>query len=380
MIDPIVFGKPEWDESVIEAVSSCIRSGWWGAGALCEKVEQELCRLTGAAHCVMVGSGTAALHSALVASKIGPGEEVITSPITYAATVQAIEMVGATPVFADIDPETGNLDPSAVLAAVGPDTAAILPVHLAGRPCDMAAIMAIAEMKGLIVLEDAAHAIGASVFGRHAGRYGFAGAFSFNYSKNVCSPEGGAIITDSWYTANAVRSFAHCGEEQTSWERFKGKGNMRIVSQGTNYRPTDISAAMILPQFGRLGELMSGRAKVWEKYNDLLKDTSLIPGLKLPAGIPEGMTHAMHLYQVRLPEDLDRGIFRQAMRAHGVGTGIHYSALHLEPYYRKKHGSFKNAEEFGRTTVSIPLSSKFTNAQIEHVAWAVKSALRSAAI
>lgn len=360
---------------MVESVASCIRSGWWGAGPMCDRVETEIRKLTGSAHCVMVASGSAALHAALFSAKIGPGDEVITTPLTYAATANAIEMVGAKTVFADIDERTGNIDPAAVAAAVGPRTVAILPVHLAGRPCDMDALLCIAGQKGLLVLEDAAHAIGARSRGRHAGTHGFAGVFSFNYSKNVAAPEAGALITDSENIARAARSFSHCGEEKTTWERFKERSLAAIVSKGVNYRPTDLAAAMLLPQLARLDLILLGRARVWRTYDEAFEDSPF----GLPEAVPPGMTHAMHLYQIRLPDGVDRDSFRQAMGAWGVGTGVHYRPLHLEPYYREKYGqkegSFRSAEAFGRKTVSLPLSPKLSDADIRRVIQAARSAL-----
>lgn len=369
---PIVFGAPEYDDEMIISVIRCIKSGWWGAGKLCAQVENELRRLTWATHCVMVGSGSAALHASLIACDIGPGDEVITTPITYAATVNAIELVGAKPVLADIDLSTGNLSVEAVRDAVGPNTAAILPVHLAGRPCDMESIMLIAKISGLLVIEDAAHAIGAKIEGCHVGTFGHANAFSFNYSKNLAAPEAGAILTDSQEVALIAKRFAHCGEESTAWERFNGRGNSSIVSNGMNYRPTDIAAAMLLPQLARFDEIALGRARVWKAYDDGLEN---VPVLK-PAPIPPWMVHARHLYQIRVP---DQSSFRTSMRAAGVFTGVHYKPIHLQPYYQAKYGykegAFPNAEDFGRTTVSLPLSSKLSDQDIEAVVAAIKASI-----
>lgn len=369
---PIVFGEPEYDEEIVASVARCIRSKWWGAGKLCSQVENALKRLTDASQCVLVGSGSAALHCSLIAADIGPGNEVITTPITYAATVNAIELVGAKPVFVDIDLETGNMDPDAVSAAIGPNTAAILPVHLAGRPCDMDNIIALARFNGVLVIEDAAHAIGAKIRGQSVGTFGLSSAFSFNYSKNLAAPEAGAVLTNSNEVAQIAKQFAYCGEESTAWERFNGLGSSSIVSGGTNYRPTDIAAAMLLPQLRRFDEVSLRRSLVWEAYDQGLA------GLPIhkPASIQPDITHAKHLYQIRVPE---RDSFRNAMKGFGVFTGVHYKPLHLQPYYREKYGykegAFPHAEEFGRTTVSLPLSSRLSYTDIELVVEAVKKSL-----
>lgn len=368
----ISFGEPAHDEEIIAAAVACLKSGWWGSGKICADIEDHLKKLIGTSDCVTVSSGTAALHSALVAADIGHGDDVITTPMTYAATAHAIELVGAKPVFVDIDPETGNIDPQAITAALGPHTAAILPVHFAGRPCDMTAIMEIARFHGLLVIEDCAHAIGARIEGRHVGTFGLAGAFSFNYTKNVAAPSGGAVVSNSPEVAKGVKHFAYCGEERTAWERFIGKGDSSIISLGTNYRPTDLTSSIILPQLRRIDEIAVKRAWIWETYDRGLKD---VPIGRPPPVLP-GIIHARHLYQIRVS---DRTLFRNRMKALGVLTGVHYKALHLEPYYQEKYGykegSLLNAEEFGRTTVSLPLSCKLTEEEVEAVIKAVKASI-----
>jgi dTDP-4-amino-4,6-dideoxygalactose transaminase len=189
----IVYGAPEPTEDMVKAVAEVIRSGWWGAGVMCERLEERLRKATGAPYAVAVSSGSAALHSILFAAQIGPGDEVVTTPVTYAATAHAIELVGARPVFSEIDPETGNLDPKAAEAAVTPRTAAVLLVHLYGRPCEMDAYRDLALRTKLLLIEDAAHAVGASYRGTAAGSLGDAAAYSFNDQKNVAAAEAGRL-------------------------------------------------------------------------------------------------------------------------------------------------------------------------------------------
>lgn len=229
----IVFGEPYFDEEIIDSAVRCLKSGWWGSGQICEEVSSNLKRIVGTPECVMVSSGTSALHSALVALGIEAGDEIITTPMTYAATAHAIELAGAKPVFVDVEPETANIDPEAISSAIGSRTAAILPVHFAGRPCDMTAIMEIARFHGLMVIEDCAHAMGARIDGRHVGTFGLAGAFSFNCAKNISSPSGGAVLTHSAEIARVVKQFAYCGEEKSSRERPEIHDGRRFGLRGT---------------------------------------------------------------------------------------------------------------------------------------------------
>lgn len=361
----LVFGAPEPTEDMVKAVSEVIRSGWWGAGVTCERLEDRLRKATAAPYAVATSSGSAALHSILFAAGIGPGDEVVTTPITYAATAHAIELCGAKPVFAEIDPLTGNLDPKAAEAAVTHKTAAILVVHLYGRPCDMDAFRA-ASMRNLLLVEDAAHAVGASYKGTAAGSLGDAAAFSFNYQKNVAAAEAGAITTSRVAIAIGARRFCHNGEKHTTWERYTKKLAPEIVSVGTNYRPNDIAAAMVLEGLSRFGETQWGRARVWKAYDQYLEPLPVIR----PAPVPDDMVHARHIYNVRLP--VDRGEVQRKLSAAGIGTGIHYKPLHLEPYYRDKYG-FKEgmlplAEAWGRSTLSLPLSPSFGLDDVERVA------------
>lgn len=372
----IVYGAPEPTEDMIKAVSDVIRSGWWGAGALCERLEDRLKKATDAPYAVAVSSGSAALHSILYAAGIGPGDEVVTTPITYAATAHAIELVGAVPVFSDIDPGTGNLDPDAASAAITRRTAAILAVHLYGRPFD-ARFRGMALSKKLLLVEDAAHAVGASLDGLSAGSMGAAAAFSFNYQKNVAAAEAGAITTGRAAIAATARRFAHNGEKHTSWERYNGKLPSSIVSLGTNYRPNDISAAMILCGLSRFGEIQRGRERVWDLYDRILQDAD-VPVVR-PAPIPPGMVHARHIYNILLPDGVDRSGVRKKLAAAGVGTGVHYSPLHLEPHYRLKYGrkpgELPHAEKLGLSTLSLPLSPSMPDLDVERVVSALAKSI-----
>jgi dTDP-4-amino-4,6-dideoxygalactose transaminase len=361
----IVYGAPTPTEEMVAAVSEVIRSGWWGAGDLCEQLEGMLRAVTRAPYAVSVSSGSAALHSILMGAGVGLGDEVVTTPITYAATAHAIGLAGARPIFAEIDPVTGNLDPKAAEAAIRPRTAAILAVHLYGRPFDPR-LIEICSRKHILLIEDAAHAVGASTGGMMAGSMGDAAAFSFNYQKNVAAAEAGALTTRHAHISAAARQFAHNGEKNTTWERYKGKLEPSIVSLGTNYRPNDISAAMTLDGFSRFSEIQANRERIWKAYDRHLEAVPVVP----PARVPPGMIHARHIYNVRVP--VDRMEVQRKLSAAGIGSGIHYKPVHLEPYYREKYGhkggELPFAEAFGKSTLSLPMSPSLTDQDVERVA------------
>ena len=367
---PIVFGAPEPTPDLEQAVIGVLRSGWWGAGSVSEEVERRLEQLTGAKYAVLVSSGTAALHSILAAAGISPGDEVVTTPMTYAATAHAIELCGARPVFAEIDPLTGALDPRAAESKIGPRTTAILPVHLYGRPCNMEAFREIADRKKILFVEDAAHALGASIRGIQAGTVGIAGALSFNYQKNVAAAEGGAVLTNESKIAVRARQFAHQGESKTTYERYKDHVSSQVVMLGANYRPTDIGAAMIKVGLSRFTQIQGGRLRAWDAYQEHLADLPVVR----PLPIGPKIMHGVHLYQIRVP--VPREELREALQSQGIGTGVHYRALHLEPYYRERYGhregEFPLAEEFGKTTLSLPLSSSMTEEDVVRVAGALR--------
>ncbi|MBZ0158662.1 DegT/DnrJ/EryC1/StrS family aminotransferase [Candidatus Methylomirabilis sp.] len=376
MKEPIVFGAPYLDDDMIAEVVACLRSGWWQAGPRVERLEAEVKRRTGAKHCVAVSSATAGIHLVLMALKIDQStervDEVVTSPICWASVPGAIELAGAQPVFADVDPRTGNLDPHAVAGAITPHTRAILPVHLAGRTCDMDAIMEIAQRHSIPVVEDASHAFGASWKGRATGTFGVAGVFSFNRAKNIAAAEGGAVITNDEHLASAVRLLAHGGVSRGSWERFSFARDYEVVSAGLNCKMPDLAAAMLLPQLARFEEFQTKRATLWTLYDSMLRHLPI----SQPPRWGERSVHAMHLYQVRLPAAIDRDQVRARMWEGGIGTGIHYRPLHQEPYYGNSLGSsLPGAEEFGRTTLSLPFSVRVTEADVLAVSQALEEAL-----
>lgn len=361
----LVFGRPYFDEAMERELLDCLHSGWWGEGPRTEKVEELIRQATGAKHAIFLSSGSAALHLAFLASGVDEGDRVIVPAMTYAASAHAVALVGAVPVFADVDPETGNIDTYGIEALIDAGTVAIVPVHFAGRPCDMGRIMSIASRHGLLVIEDAAHAYGASLHGQHMGTFGHAGIFSFNHAKNVAAGESGALITNDGELAERVKRLAHSGESSTSWERFKGSLGYEIVDIGYNYRSTDLSAALLIPQLERFREHQEARKNLWRLYDASLAGSRF---LRPPATSNDAL-HSMYLYQIRMPVGMQRDVVRKSLRDKNIGSGVHYHPLHLQPYYRKwlgyKPGSRPGAESFGQQALSLPLSATLSGGDVK---------------
>ncbi len=372
------FARPDITEAEVEAVAEVLRSGWLATGPRVEEFEAELARSVGAAHAVATTSGTGALHAAYAALGLGPGDEVITTPLTFVATVNMVEAVGARPVFADVDPVTLNLSPQAVEAALSARTAAIVPVHFAGLPVEVDAIHGIATHHNLPVIEDAAHALGARRRGRPVGSLADVTVFSFHPIKNVTSGEGGMLTTDGEEWAKRARTFRFHGITRADGDRATPLP-YDVPHLGYKYNMTDIQAAVGLVQLGRLEEMNRKRAELAELYFEMLAD---VEELQLPARPPEGVVHAWHLFVVRLrPEQatIDRATFRAELRALNIATGVHFPAVHELTYYRERYGlqpqDFPEASRAGRSVVSLPLFPAMTGEDVHDVARAVKRVL-----
>lgn len=376
----IPFFKPAVDESDIAAVASTMRSGWLTSGPNVRALEQELAAYTGARHVNAVNSCTAAMHLALAARGIGPGDEVITTPYTFSATANVIVHVGARPVFADIRPHDGNIDPEQVERAVTPRTRAIIPVHFAGEPCDMDAILDIARRHNLFVLEDAAHAIGAKYRGRPIGSVGAAAAFSFYATKNITTAEGGALATDDQELSERVKVLTLHGMTKDAWNRYDAGGAWRydIVEFGFKDNMTDIAAALGRSQLRRLDELTGARTRIVQRYFTNLAGEE---HLWLP-GFDEANHHAWHLFVVHVRDDSpvgrDEVIRRLADR--GIGTSVHFIPLHYFTAYQKlgpwREGDFPVAERFFSGAISLPLYPSMTPAEVDEVSAALGEVLR----
>jgi len=373
----LVFGAPLIGEAEIDEVVASLRSGWLGTGPKVARFESDFSAYVGAPFVAAVGSCTAALHLSLLALRLEPGAEVITAALTFCATVNAIIHAGATPVLADVDPVTMNLDPESVAAAVTPRTRAILPVHFAGRPCDMDALDELCRRHGLALVEDCAHAIETTYHGRHAGTFGDFGCFSFYVTKNVVTGEGGMVAArDEAHVARIKRLALH-GMTADAWKRFSDEGYRHyLVSEaGFKYNMMDLQAALGLHQLARVEETWRRREEVWRRYQEELADLPF----DLPADPEPGTRHAYHLYTVLVDEGragLTRDDVLGAMTRENIGVGVHYLAIPEHPFYQETYGwrpeEWPRATAIGRRTISLPLSARLTDADVDDVVAALR--------
>lgn len=379
--DFLVFGQPQILDDEVDEVVATLRSAWLGTGPRVARFEEAFAAYTGVGHAAGVNSCTAALHLALVASGVGPGDEVVTTPMTFCATANAILHTGAKPVLADVDDATMNIDPEAVAEAIGPKTKALLPVHFAGRSCDMDGLMELAADHKLDVVEDAAHAIETTWRGQHAGTFGRFGCFSFYATKNVVMGEGGLLASRDEADHERVKTLSLHGMTRDAWKRFGGDGykHYGVVAAGFKYNLTDLAAAVGLHQLARIEENWNRRLAIWERYNEAFADLPV----GLPAPFEPHARHALHLYTLRVDAErtggLDRDTFMGRLTAQGIGVGVHYLALPEHPYYQEALGwrpeATPVATRIGRETVSLPLSPKLTDRDVDDVITAVRRVL-----
>jgi dTDP-4-amino-4,6-dideoxygalactose transaminase len=368
----LVFGAPMLAEEDIEEVIDSLRSGWLGTGPKVARFERDFAAYQGADHVVALSSCTAALHLSLLAAGVKPGDEVITTPLTFCATVNAIIHAGAVPVLADVDPTTFNIDPDAVAARVTSRTKAIVPVHFAGRPCDMDALSPIVERHRLVMIEDCAHAIETEYRGRKAGTFGDFGCFSFYVTKNVVTGEGGMVLARREADAARIRILGLHGMSKDAWKRFSDEGykHYQVVEAGFKYNMMDLQAAIGLHQLERVESMWRRRQEIWSRYDEALADLPIAR----PAPPAPDTRHGLHLYTILVEPGragVTRDAFLEAMTAHNIGVGVHYLAVPEHPYYRERFGwrpeDFPHATRIGRSTVSIPLSAKLTDADVADV-------------
>jgi dTDP-4-amino-4,6-dideoxygalactose transaminase len=380
----LVFGAPSIEEPEIAEVEACLRSGWLGTGPRVAQFEADFAayKQTTASHVAAVNSCTAALHVSMVAADLEAGAEVITTPLTFCATVNAIIHSGLTPVLADVDDATQCISPEAIEAAITPRTRAIVAVHFAGRPCEMEQIMAIADRHGLMVIEDCAHAIETEFHGRKAGTFGDFGCFSFYATKNVVTGEGGMILGRSEARIARARVLALHGMSKDAWHRFSDSGyrHYQVVECGFKYNMMDVQAALGIHQLARVEQNWHRRRQIWERYQTAFSG--------LPIGLPlepaADTRHAYHLYTIRIDPTragIERDDFLEKMHQLQIGTGVHYLSVAEHPYYQERFGwrpeQWPNAMEIGRETVSLPLSPGMTDDDVMRVIAAVESLLVS---
>jgi dTDP-4-amino-4,6-dideoxygalactose transaminase len=374
----LVFGRPAIGEEEIGEVVDSLRSGWIGTGPKVGRLEEAFRTRTGAQHAVAVSSCTAALHLSLMAAGAGPGDEVITTPLTFGATANAILHTGATPVFADVDPLTQNISPAAIEEVISPSTRAILPVHFGGYPVDMTAITRLADAHGSVVVDDAAHCIEGSHRGAAVGTLGDATCFSFYPTKNMTTIEGGMITTprEEWAAETRLRSMH--GLSTDAWERFQA-GSIKhslVTAMGFKYNMTDIQASVGLHQLAKLDQHRKVRAHVWSRYDEAFVGLPL----ERPRQPQDGSEHALHLYTVQLELEklrVGRDEVFAALRAENIGCGVHYISLHLHPLFGRDDGAgrFPHATRISERTLSLPLAGNLTDGDVDDVIEAVTKVL-----
>ncbi|MFA6450434.1 MAG: DegT/DnrJ/EryC1/StrS family aminotransferase [bacterium] len=376
----LVFGSPAIEESEIEEVVACMRSGWLGTGPKVARFENDIKAYVGAAHAVAVNSCTAALHLSILAAGIMPGDEVITTAMTFCATVNAVIHAGGTPVLADVEPDTMNINPLDVKARITQKTKAILPVHFAGRSCNMDSLCSIAKKSELKIIEDCAHAIETEYHGRKAGSFGDFGCFSFYVTKNVITGEGGMVVTRGEEDASRIKILALHGMSKDAWKRFSDEGfkHYQVVEAGFKYNMMDIQAAIGIHQLARVEKNWIRRREIWSRYDEALAG--------LPVGLPvpteTDTRHACHLYTIMIDKEktgIERDDFLNGMAANNIGVGVHYLSIPEHPFYQKAFGwkpeDYPNATRIGRQTVSLPLTAKMSDEDAEDVIEAVKRCL-----
>ncbi len=371
------FAFPDIRDEEIEEVIDTLRSGWITTGKKTKRFEEEFREYIGCEHAIALSSCTAALHLALVAADIGKGDEVITTPFTFAATGEVINYVGATPVFVDIEEDTYNVDPNKIEDAITPQTKAIIPVHYAGQPCDMDRILKIAKKYDLIIIEDAAHALGAKYKGKKVGTIGDISAFSFYATKNLTTAEGGMVTTNNSEYAERIRILSLHGMSRDAWRRYEDKASWyyEILDVGYKYNMTDIQASLGIHQLAKFERFQEIRRRYAELYTDELKD---VEGVTTPH-VRFDVQHAWHLYTILIDEKvlgINRARFIEKLNRENIGTSVHFIPLHLHPYYQRtygyKRGDFPNAEYVYDRIISLPLYPSMSKDDVGDVINAIK--------
>ena len=371
---PVPLSAPDVTAHERQAVNAVLSGRTLSLGPMLPAFEAAMAQVAGTRFAVAVNSGTSALHLAVKAAGLGAGDEVITTPFSFIASANCVLFENAVPRFVDINPETYNMDPAAIEAAITPRTRAILPVHVFGHPCDMPAINALARRHGLAVIEDACEAIGARIGGRPAGSFGDSASFAFYPNKQITTGEGGVLVTNDEQTARLSRSWRNQG-------RADGAGWLQHERLGYNYRLSDINCALGLGQVGRLSQILAARARVAEYYRDALAE---FPQLVLPATPAEGFDKSWFVYVVRLRPEYEReardGIL-ESLRQQGIGCSNYFAPIHLQPFYQERFGyrggEFPITEHTGDRTIALPFFNKLTRQQVELVAGALRRALRT---
>lgn len=368
------FARPSISPEALAEVSACLQSGWITTGPRVKKFEEMLRGYVQAPQVLTVTSATAGLFMVLKALNLQPGDEVITAPMTFAATLNVIVLAGGKPVLVDVERETYNIDVKKLAAAITPRTRAIMPVHFAGLPVDCDPLYALAEKHGLRVIEDAAHAIGTEYRGRKIGAFGDVQVFSFHPNKNITTGEGGAIALRDEKLAAELQLLRFHGMDREAWARFGKTGNQHyeIITPGYKFNMMDMQAALGLHQLPALDGFIARREELVQRYRQALSDW---PEFILTKDPSYPHRHAWHLFAPLVNTGkgtrLTRDEFMAALKERNIGTGLHYRAAHLYPYYRDTYGwepgDFPNAEFISDRIVSLPLFPTLTHAEQDHV-------------
>lgn len=373
----LIFGSPKiGKEEILEVVDS-LKSGWLGTGPKTAKFEALVTKYLNVKYAIALNSGTAGLHLSLLAFGIKPGDEVITTPMTFAATANVIEHIGATPVFVDIELSSMNIDPDKIERKITKKTRAIIPVHMAGRPCRMDKIKRIAKKYNLKIIEDAAHAFGAKFQNKSIGSIGDSTAFSFYVTKNLITGEGGMVTTNSKKIAEKMRILSLHGMSKDAWKRYSDSGykHYLIGAPGYKYNMMDLQAAIGIHQLKKFDENQRRRKEIWKIYNQAFKNLPFIT----PADADRDTTHGYHLYTILVDTaklKTTRDEIQRALHAENIGVGIHFVSLHLHPYYKNKYqlkrNDYPNSKFVSDRTISLPFSAKLTNKDTSDVIKSVK--------
>jgi perosamine synthetase len=369
------YGRQALDENDVQAVVNTLRSDWLTTGPKVEEFEEAFAAWVGARFAVSFSSGTAALHGAAFAAGVGSGDEAITTPLTFAATANCVLYQQGTPIFADVVSDTLTLDPDRVSSCVSRRTKAILPVDYAGHPAELNTLMEIANQHGLVLIEDACHALGSEYEGRRTGSIAHLTAFSFHPVKHLTTGEGGMVTTDNPTFADTLRKFRNHGISTGARDRQQaGQWHYEMVLLGYNYRLTDIACALGVQQLTKLEANLSRRREIAARYLSALQG---LPGLILPA-THDNVNHAWHLYPIRI-DSAELGVTRaevfRALRAENIGVNVHYIPVHLHPYYRErfgyKGGEFPVSESAYESLISLPMFHGMSDTDVEDVIHAV---------
>jgi dTDP-4-amino-4,6-dideoxygalactose transaminase len=376
------YHRPSIGEEEIAEVVDSLRSGWVTTGPKAERFEHEFAALLGVREALAVSSGTAALHLALQVLGVQPGDDVVVPAYTFTATAEAVTYLGARPVLADVDPVTCNLRGEELECARTARTRAVIPVHIAGLPCDMDPILDVARTWRLAVVEDAAHALPARDRGRWVGTLGAAAAFSFYATKNITTGEGGMLVVRDPQAAAQARMLALHGISRDAWKRYTAAGHWRyeVLANGYKYNLPDLAGSLGLAQLRKLAGFHARRRELAARYD---RGLAQLEAVERPPHAPPDGTHAWHLYMIRLRAGalrIDRDAFIDELRARNVGTSVHFIPLHLHPYYQQvwgyRPGQFPGAEAAWSRVVSLPLYPAMSDGDVDDVLTAVADVVR----